>query len=117
MFSSGRMAFVDLKRIGAYSIGTDISTSLNCFGNTPGEYILEDLGLVVKRSSTYWLYDKDFNCTGYIKENFNDFFESRKELLEPIFLHPDKYIKYKLEDIINNNDIALKEALDYFKGD
>lgn len=110
VFSSGRMAYVDLKRIGAYSVGTDISTSLNCFGNVPGPLEMNDLGLVVQRSSTYWLYN-DLNCKGYNKDSFAEYFKTRKELLEPVLLHPDCYVYLSVDDIINNKDVQLEKAL------
>lgn len=115
VFSSGRMAYIDLKNIGAYSIGTNISTSLNAFGNTPGELVLDDPGLVVKRSSTYWYYDDNYNCIGYNKNTFTDYFKDKKELLEPKIIEPDEYVKPIINDIINDNDIILEKALEYFE--
>lgn len=115
VFSSGRMAFVELKKIGAYAIGTDISTSLNAFGNVPGKLEIKDLDLFVQRSSTYWLYDSKLKCTGYRKDSFFEHFKSKKELLEPVFLHPDLYVDLSVDDIIQNNDSQLNAALQYFK--
>lgn len=114
VFSSGRMAFVELKKIGAYAIGTDISTSLNAFGNVPGKFEIQDLDLSVQRSSTYWLYDIQLQCTGYRKNSFFDYFTSRRELLEPVLLHPDLYVELSVNDIIHNNDLQLNAALQYF---
>ena len=114
VFSSGRMAYVDLKNIGAYSIGSDISTSLNCFGNVPGEFLLKDLDLFVKRSSTYWYYDENLLCHGFEKDTFSDYFRNRKELLEPKILHPDEYIIPSIDDILNNRDPQLEAAINYF---
>lgn len=113
VYSSGMMAFVDLKKIGAYSIGTDISTSLNAFGNCPGEYNIDELGLYVRRSSMYFLYNNNYECLEYSKDNFKDYFESRRELLEPILLHPDEIINLSVNNIINNNDVQLNYALNY----
>lgn len=70
VFSSGRMALVELKKIGAYVIGTNISTSLNAFGNNPSEYKIDGTELIVKRSSNYFLYDSDYNCESFSKNNF-----------------------------------------------
>ena len=113
VFSSGRMALVDLKNIGAYIIGTDIRTSLNCFGNNNDEYNLKDLELYVHRSTSYWLYDEEYNCRGFEKNNFASYFNNKRELLEPVEIHPDKYIKLSLENILNNNDVQMKEGLKY----
>ncbi len=114
VFSSARMAYVDLKRIGAYSIGTDISTSLNCFGNVPGALKLDELGLIVKRSSTYWYYDEKFDCKGYRKGEFYNYFKNRKKLLKPVILKPDMYVYLSVSDIVNKKDPQLETAINYF---
>jgi hypothetical protein len=115
VFSSGRMALVDLKNIGSYIIGTNISTSLNAFGNIPGQLDLDDIGFIVKRSNTYWYYDKNLKCQGYQKTEFEDYFKDKKELLEPIILEPDEYICTTIDDIINNKDPQLNRAINYIK--
>lgn len=114
VFSSGRMAYVDLKNIGGYSIGSNISTSLNCFGNNPGSYLLKDLGLSVKRNSTYWLYDENFVCHGFEKDTFSDYFKDKRYLLEPIILQPDLYVPNTILDILNNSDLEVEAAINYF---
>lgn len=114
VFSSGRMAFVDLKNIGAYSIGTDICTPLNCFGfNRTKRY--NDLGLTIRGSAAYWYYNEKLECTGFYQNNFSDYFKNRMELLNPIYLGPDEYVELSIEDIINNNDKQLERALAYFE--
>lgn len=113
VFSSGSMAYLDLKKIGAYSIGTDISTSLNHFGNVPGSLTLEGLDLIVKRSSTYWFYDEDFRCTGYRKDSFADYFNTRRELLEPMIIHPDEYSYLTVDDILTGNDTQMMSAINH----
>lgn len=115
VFSSGMMALMDLKRIGSYIVGTNIGTSLNYFGETPDKLDLNDLGLSIKRSNRYWYYDNDLNCKTYTKDNFEKYFKQQKELLEPIKFSPDKYIDLTLEDIIFENDVQMKSAIDYIK--
>jgi hypothetical protein len=115
VFSSGRMALVELKKIGAYIIGTDIGTSLNCFGNCPSNLDIDKLNLRITSSSTYWYYDKELSLTGYEKDEFNTYFNNKKELLEPVLLHPDKYVYLTKEDIINEYDEQMEEAINYFK--
>ena len=114
VFSSGRMALVELKKIKSYIIGTDIGTSLNCFGNCPSNLNIEKLNITVTSSSTYWYYDRSLLLTGYEKDEFTDYFNDKKELLEPVLLHPDKYVYLTREDIIDNYDRQLTEALNYF---
>ena len=46
------MALVELKKIGAYIIGTDIGTSLNCFGNCPSNLDIDKLDKFIERSDS-----------------------------------------------------------------
>lgn len=115
VFSSGAMAMIDLKKMGSYIIGTDIGTSLSYFGNVPGQFNLEELGLAVKRSNTYWYYDKNLELSAFFKDKFYNYFKDKKELLEPINFKPDKVIDLTIEDIINNNDVQLQCAIEYIK--
>ncbi|UKI27055.1 MAG: hypothetical protein L6V91_10315 [Bacilli bacterium] len=39
----------------------------------------------------------------------------KKELLEPVLLHPDKYVYLTKEDIINEYDKQMAETVNYFK--
>lgn len=40
---------------------------------------------------------------------------NKKELLEPVLLHPDKYVYLTKKDIINEYDKQMAEAVNYFK--
>jgi len=115
VFSSGRMMLVDLKKIDSYVIGTNISTSLNAFGNVPGGLEIEELDLIVKRSNTYWYYDSNLKCQGFTKENFSSYFKDKKELLEPRIIEPDEYVYNTVDDIISNKDSQLERAVEYIK--
>ena len=115
VFSSGRMALVELKKIGAYVIGTNISTSLNAFGNNPSEYKIEGTDLIVKRSSSYFLYDNDYNCTSFSKDNFFEYFKDKTELLEPIFIKPDLEVKETVNDIVTRRDRQMMAAFQYLE--
>ena len=115
VFSSGRMMLVDLKNIGSYVIGTNISTSLNAFGNVPGGLEVEKLDLIVKRSNTYWYYDENLKCQGFTKDNFSSYFKDKKELLKPKVIEPDEYVYNTVDDIISNKDSQLERAIEYIK--
>ena len=115
VFSSGRMMLVDLKKIGSYVIGTNISTSLNAFGNVPGGLEVEKLDLIVKRSNTYWYYDENLKCQGFTKDNFYSYFKDKKELLKPKVIEPDEYVYNTVDDIISNKDSQLERAIEYIK--
>ena len=45
----------------------------------------------------------------------NTYFNDKKELLEPVLLHPDKYVYLTKEDIISKDDKQMIEAINYFK--
>ena len=109
------MALVELKKIGAYVIGTDISTSLNAFGNNPSEYKIDGTELIVKRSSNYFLYDSEYNCESFSKNNFFEYFKDRKALLEPVFIKPDLEVKETVDDIVAGRDIQMKMAFQYLE--
>lgn len=115
VFSSGRMALVELKKIGAYVVETNISTSLNAFGNNPSEYKIEGTDLIVKRSSSYFLYDSDYNCTGFSKNNFSEHFKDRKKLLEPVFIKPDLEVKETVDDVVTGKDRQMMTAFQYLE--
>lgn len=115
VFSSGRMMLVDLKKIGGYVIGTNISTSLNAFGNVPGGLEVKKLDLIVKRSNTYWYYDENLKCQGFTKDNFSSYFKDKKELLNPKVIEPDEYVYNTVDDIISNKDSQLERAIEYIK--
>lgn len=115
VFSSGAMAMIDLKKMGSYTIGTDIGTSLSYFGNVPGQLDLDNLGLYVKRSNTYWYYDEKLNLKGFFKDKFYNYFKDKKYLLEPVLFNPDEYVYMTVKDIINNNDTQMYRAIEYIK--
>ena len=115
VFSSGRMALVELKKIGAYIVGTNISTSFNAFGNNPSEYKIEGTDLIVKRSSSYFLYDSDYNCTSFSKNNFSEYFKDRKKLLEPVFIKPDLEVKETVDDVVTGKDRQMMTAFQYLE--
>ena len=109
------MALVELKKIGAYIVGTNISTSFNAFGNNPSEYKIEGTDLIVKRSSSYFLYDSDYNCTSFSKNNFSEYFKDRKKLLEPVFIKPDLEVKETVDDVVTGKDRQMMTAFQYLE--
>ena len=115
VFSSGEMAMIDLKKIGSYIIGSGIGTSLNYFGETPDKLDLKDMDLSIKRSNRYWFCNDDLSYKSLVKENFEDYFKDKSHLLEPVLFAPDDYIEMTVHDIITNNDIQLKKAIEYIK--
>ena len=92
-------------------IGTDIRASLSYFGNVPGQLDLDNLGLYVKRSNTYWYYDEELNLKAFFKDKFYNYFKDKKYLLEPVLFNPDEYVYMTVKDIINNNDTQMDRAI------
>lgn len=113
VFSSGRFAIVDLKRIGSIIIGTSISTILNCFGNVTRNNI-DNYALVI--SYKYFYYDESsISMIGIeTKDDFLKFKNdlSNKKYFEPQIFKPDYYVENSIEDYINNIDPYLDKAIE-----
>lgn len=112
IFSGGRWALIDLKNIGSIFIGTEIGTTLNCFGNIkverPSKYILPV-------SEKYFYYDEKSKSIKQIKEK-EDFIEFKNNIdnqkyFEPQIFEPDYYVENTIEDYKNQYDRQLDSAL------
>ena len=112
IFSGGRWALIDLKNIGSKFIGTEIGTTLNCFGNIkverPSKYILPV-------SEKYFYYDEKSKSIKQIKEK-EDFIEFKNNIdnqkyFEPQIFEPDYYVENTIEDYKNQYDRQLDSAL------
>ena len=112
VFSGGRWAVIDLKNIGSKIIGTEIGTTLNCFGNAPridmGKHLLSIAG-------KYFYYDEtDSRIKGIEdKEEFKKFKSdpNNKKYFEPQIFEPDYYVENTIEDYKNEYDRQLDSAL------
>lgn len=115
VFSSGSFACVDLLEIGSYFIGTNISTTLNAFGNVPYLLNLDEFGFGVIKSTKYLCYDDDFNFLSYDKLNFKEKFKNPEyfESLDQKEFHPNEFIYKSLEDYKNDIDSQLVAAIKY----
>lgn len=111
VFSSARMMMVDLKRIGAESIGTSPGTPVNCFGNNLLRRKYDNVNMTLSVSTIYWYYKKDLSCFGIRKDRFEDVFKGREEELEPWFLSVDEKVERPLSDYTEGNDTVLNTAL------
>lgn len=111
VFSGGRWAVIDLKNIGSKIIGTEIGTTLNCFGNTPrtnlGKFFLT-------ASEKYFYYDeKDSKIKGIeSKEEFEKFKNNpdNNKFFEPQVFKPDYYVENTIEDYKYGYDRQLDSA-------
>lgn len=104
IFSGGRYALIDLIRLGAITIGDEISTPINCYGNSYHELI-----------NKYWQFnisnsylDPLNNINIKSKEQFNKLvFPEYKQII----FKPDIYITETLETFINDTDNVLDTAI------
>lgn len=104
IFSGGRYALRDLISLGATTIGEEISTPINCYGNS--HHVLID-GLPFSISEAYFHPFK--NIEVYSKE---DFAKLSKEILKPLIFHPDIEVVPTKKDFLNDEDVVLKKALE-----
>lgn len=104
VFSGGRYALLDLIRLGAITIGTEISTPLNCFGNSDWIKINNHWF-----SSSSCFLAPNIGWGASSKEKY--FAEVTNELITPVFFKPDIYIEQTKDDYINNIDTILNYAL------
>ncbi len=107
VFSAGRYALVDLLKLGATTIGEEIGTPINCFGET--NRICHD-GYSFASSSAYFYPGK---CGVKNKDDFKRFVVD--EIRKPIFFKPDVYVSTAKTDYINGIDTILEYALSYSK--
>lgn len=112
VFSSGRFAIVDLKRIGSIFVGTNIGTTLNCFGNVSRNEIDAYL---LPISYKYFYYDElSISMIGIDKKS--DFIKfknniNNKKYFESQIFEPDYYVEKTIEDYKNNYDRQLEFAI------
>lgn len=106
VFSSGRYAIIDLKNIGSKFVGTEISTTLNCFGNNPDKKVFDDIYVAV--ASRYFYYNPK---TGKM-DGFSDkeTFKKAKNTPENSWMFdtqkfmPDYYVENSIDDLKNGVD-------------
>ena len=112
VFSSGRFSIVDLKRIGSIFVGTNIGTTLNCFGNVSRNEV--DTYLLPISYKYFYYDDASISMVGIDKKC--DFIEFKnnidnKKYFEPQIFEPDYYVEKEVEDYQNNCDRQLEFAI------
>lgn len=112
VFSSGRFALIDLINIGSKTVGEDIGTALNCFGNVR-TFKLPNTNLTITYSTKYFDYDP-LNRK-LIQYTSKDDMKSIKSF-KPIFYKPDYYACNSLEDYKNGYDKVICEAVKILNG-
>lgn len=104
VFSSGKSLLVDLIKLGAITIGTGISTPLNCYGNSDW---IEYNGYRFSSSSCFFAPNYEWSASS--KEEYKS--EVRDEFITPVIFIPDVYIEQSKEDYLNGIDNVLEYAL------
>lgn len=100
VFSGGRYALLDLIKLGATTIGTEIGTPLNCYGNCDWiEYNKHYF------SSSSWYLAPNIGWSASSQEEYAS--EVTEEILKPVYFKPDIEIEQTKEDYINGIDTVL----------
>ena len=107
VFSGGRYALRDLIDLGATTIGEEISTPINCYGNS-NWFAFDDHYFSV--SERY--FNPFMHAQATTKEEYIDLPD---EVKKPIIFHPDIKVEQTEDDYINDKDTVLEYALNYAK--
>lgn len=110
VFSSGRFAVIDMKRIGSKIVGEEIGTPINCFGYVSGNGVTPNSNIYFNFARVYWYEDNGFMKGIYTKQDLrkkdNNFFEPKYLTIDiPIEINEEEYIN-SLEDVFFNRCIA-----------
>jgi hypothetical protein len=108
VFSGGRYALIDLINLGATTIGEEISTPINCYGNS--NWINID-GHNFSVSECYFHPLLEFSASS--KKEFQE--KTTNDILLPYIFIPDILIEAGKEDYIQGVDTILNYALEYSK--
>lgn len=111
VFSSGRFALIDLINVGSKTVGEEIGTSLNCFGNVKA-FNLPNTNLIITYSTKYFDYNP-FEKKIIQYTNKNEMKEIKS--FKPIFYKPDYYVYNSLEDYEDGNDKVVDKTIELLK--
>lgn len=106
VFSGGRYALINLIELGAITIGTGISTPLNCYGNSGW---IKHNGYTFA-SSTCFLAP-NVGVAAFSKEDYS--LKVTKDVTIPKFFKPDIFVEQSKEDYINGVDTVMAYAFKY----
>lgn len=112
VFSAAAMLCLELKKMGFLFVGTDIGTTLSCFGNI--EVIdYPNLELIIRKSYKYFYYGDDLNYHIYYKDSFNNFVRSKEEFnrIDKGVFTSDIYSIKSIDDYKNGTDTPLETAI------
>lgn len=107
IFSGGRYALLALIELGATTIGTEISTPLNSYGNL----------CLLDRNANPWFsaasafLAPNLGWSASTKEEFAS--EVTDEIITPVFFKPDIYVEQSKEDYLLGIDTVFEYAINY----
>lgn len=106
-FSSGVMALEDMLNLGAISIGEDIGSTLNSFGNLDGLFELPNTKLSLRIATKYFP-----KHGGAITSQADYKKQVTREELEPFFYTPDIVVTERIQDCIEERDIYMEKFME-----
>lgn len=114
VFSSGRMAAINMLKIGSKIVGQGIGTPINCFGYIFGNGELPNTKFTFNFSRVYWYEDKKRHIIKgiYTKKKLHKF---PKSFFEPKYLKIDYYINLTIDDYKSEKDVMLEKCCDWIK--
>ena len=114
VFSSGRMAAINMLKIGSKIVGQGIGTPINCFGYIFGNGKLPNTKFTFNFSRVYWYEDKKRHIIKgiYTKKKLHKF---PKSFFEPKYLEIDYYINLTIDDYKSEKDVMLEKCCDWIK--
>lgn len=114
VFSSGRMAAINMLKIGSKIVGQGIGTPINCFGYIFGNGELPNTKFTFNFSRVYWYEDKKRHIIKgiYTKKKLHKF---PKSFFEPKYLEIDYYINLTIDDYKSEKDVMLENCCDWIK--
>ncbi|MDO4742142.1 MAG: hypothetical protein Q4A79_02090 [Candidatus Saccharibacteria bacterium] len=104
VFSGGRYALLDLIKLGATTIGSEISTPLNCYGNSNW---LEYKGYWFSSSESFLA--PNFGWGASSKEEYSS--RATKDFIIPVFFKPDIFMEQSKEDFMAGVDTVLEYTI------
>ena len=115
IFSGGRFALFDLKNIGSRTIGTNIGTQANCFGNLKkfndkSYFELPNTKFKITCSTRFYYLDNGLIKFTSDKKELS-ILKKNKKILEPIYFEPDYYV----EEDINDYKQGIDSYMEQFK--
>ncbi len=108
-FSSGVFALMDMLKLGAITIGEDIGSTINHFGELVALYKLPNTKFDFRITTKYFLYNKDKFKFEAIKSQEEFKSMVTKQDLIPIYFKPDYFVEEHIVDYKNGRDIYMEE--------